>query len=59
MTEAQWLELITDMQLLLNRIKGINCARGQMPPVPDGRCLAIAATHLETSMLWVANARQS
>jgi hypothetical protein len=54
MNEAQWIELITQMQLALEKINAIKAA-GQWA---DPRGLAVAATHLETAMLWVANARK-
>ncbi len=56
MTGENWaLDLITTMQLVL---ADINTIKERQPEVADGRCLAVAATHLETAMLWVANARQ-
>lgn len=54
MTENNWLELITAMQVMLDTINGLKAK----PDVADPRGLAVAATHLETAMLWVANARK-
>ncbi len=55
MTEEQWIQLISAMQLALEAINGL---KGQ-PDVADSRGLAIAATYLETAMLWVANSRKT
>lgn len=54
MSEAQCLALVTSMTLML---EAINQLKAEAKPA-EARCLAIAATNLETSMLWVANARQ-
>ncbi len=56
MAGENWaLDLITTLHIAL---ADINTIKGRQPAVADGRCLSIAATHLETAMLWVANARQ-
>jgi len=54
MDEQKWLELITQMQTSLEIINAIKA----QPQWADPRGLAVAATHLETAMLWVANARK-
>lgn len=55
MDENKWLELITLMQTVLETINAIKA----QPQWADPRGMAVAATHLETAMLWVANARKS
>ena len=55
MDEQKWVELIGQMEVTLQIINGI---KAQTPAAADGRALSIAATHLETAMLWVANARK-
>jgi hypothetical protein len=54
MDEAKWVELITAMQLTLDAINGLKA----QPQYCDPRAMAVAATNLETAMLWVANARK-
>ena len=54
MNEAKWVELIQAMEQCL---QAINTIKAQ-PQWADPRGLAVAATHLETAMLWVANARK-
>ncbi len=52
------LPLIAKLQEALEEINALKVA-GKIGDQPlDGRCLAVAATNLETAMLWVANARQ-
>ncbi len=46
--------LIVAMQACL---ENINALKAEAPQL-DARALAIAATNLETAMLWLANARQ-
>jgi hypothetical protein len=54
MDESKWLELITAMQLTLDAINELKT----QPQHCDPRAMAVAATNLETAMLWVANARK-
>jgi hypothetical protein len=54
MNEAKWIELIQAMEQCLQAINSIKA----QPQWADPRGLAVAATHLETAMLWVANARK-
>jgi hypothetical protein len=54
MDESKWLELIGQMETTLQIINAIKA----QPQLADSRALAIAATNLETAMLWVANARK-
>jgi hypothetical protein len=54
MTEQQWRDLIALMQNCLNAVTTIKAH----PEWADSRCMAVAATHLETAMLWVANGRK-
>lgn len=49
-----WLKLIVDMQ---TNLETINRLKGLPADLVDVRSLSIAATHLETAMLWVANAK--
>ncbi len=55
MNEEQWIQLISAMQLSLEAINGLKAH----PEWCDPRGMAVAATPLETAMLWVANARKS
>lgn len=54
MNDAEFLEFVTEMQSILERI---NALKGN--PGFDARAVAVAATNYETAMLWVANARKS
>lgn len=54
MDEEKWIQLIQAMQLTLDAINGLKAK----PEYADPRGLAVAATHLETAMLWVANAKK-
>lgn len=51
--DATMLEIITPLQEQLLKIQELQ----KLSPF-DKRALAIAATQLETAMLWLANARQ-
>jgi hypothetical protein len=53
MDEEKWVELISAMEMTL---QAINSIKGR--PEVDARAMSVAATHLETAMLWVANARK-
>lgn len=53
MTEEHWIALIGAMQMMLDTVNELKNS-----PDADGRSLSIAATHLETAMLWVANAKK-
>lgn len=55
MNEGDWLNLITGLQTGLDHINRVKLLPATMV---DARALSIAATHLETAMLWVANARK-
>ena len=54
MDEKQWFELIVEMQTTLEKLNAIKA----QPQWADPRGIAVAATHLETAMLWIANARK-
>jgi hypothetical protein len=54
MTEQQFFDFVCQMQVVLD---GINALK-TIPEFADPRGLAIAATHMETAMLWVANAKK-
>jgi len=54
MDEAKWLELLTAMQIHLDALNALKAH----PEWCDPRAMAVAATNLETAMLWVANARK-
>jgi len=54
MDEQKWIELIAQMQISLEIINAIKA----QPQLADPRGMAVAATNLETAMLWVANARK-
>ena len=54
MSEQDWIDLIAQMQksfVWLDRIKA-------HPDWADSRGIAIAMTHLETALLWVAHAKK-
>lgn len=54
--EEQVLALVMSMQASL---EAINALKGSVSKeLLDPRALSVAATNLETAMLWVANARQ-
>jgi hypothetical protein len=54
--EAVMIEVIQLLEQAKDKIELIRAAK--MEEVMDGRALSIAVTHLETSQLWVANARK-
>lgn len=54
MDESKWLELIAAMETVLQTINAIKA----QPQLADARGMSVAATHLETAMLWVANAKK-
>lgn len=51
--EEAALNVVCSLQETLEKINGL-----RSDPLFDGRSISIAATHLETAMLWVANARK-
>src|SRR5688572_4077555 len=51
-----FVEVIQLMEQAKNKIEFMRAAKAE--EVIDGRSLSIAVTHLETSQLWVANARK-
>jgi len=53
MDQQEWIELISAMEMVKQALDGIKAN----PALADPRGISIAITHLETSMLWVANAR--
>lgn len=55
MTEQDWVRIVDHM---MSSLDTINRIKGLPADIVDARALSIAATHLETAMLWVANARK-
>lgn len=51
--EVRFVSLLQAMELCLATI---NDMKKETPAVGDVRALSVASTHLETAMLWVANA---
>lgn len=55
-TNAVIIDVIQHLELAKNAIEMLRTAK--LEELIDGRALSIAVTYLETSQLWVANARK-